>query len=469
MKDYNLKSMKYPNKMVPARLGLYTQKIVKPVFKARGLMEGKIITHWHQIVGEKFARLSLAEKVTFPKGKKTEGTLHLNVTSAGSLLLHYAQDLILEQVNTFFGYKALSKLHMSHGLTPSQEVAFKPPSPPLSEEENQWLNAQTQAIEDPELKQCLKNLGEVVLSPPKQRFASLFALLIGGALLSACSNGPEAPEVCTIGSTTPAPKKATSRPYQIKGVWYYPQPHYEYEEVGLASYYGEGDIFHGRPTATGEIFDKNGITGAHKTLPLPCIVEVTNLENGRQIQMKVNDRGPFIEGRIIDLSYRVAQLLGSAQKGVVKVRVRTLVPETLALNGIDPATVMVAQAAPPLSPQPEVLVPERPALVAAVPLPTLPSEIFQEEKPTVLAKASTEPLATGIFVDVGAHPTLEEAKKLSSQVDKLTDSPITPVKNRGAKPYAVRIGPLPSMFQANQMLDQLTRAGHAMARIVIHR
>jgi rare lipoprotein A len=461
--------MKYPNKMVPARLGLYTQKIVKPVFKARGLMEGKIMTHWHQIVGEKFARLALAEKITFPKGKKTEGTLHLNVTSAGSLLLHYAQDLILEQVNTFFGYKALSKLHMSHGFTPPEEVKPKQPLPPLSEEENQWLDSQTQAIEDPELKQCLKNLGEGVLSPMRQRFSSLFALIVGAALLSACSSGPECPEICTMG-TTLAPKKATSRPYQIKGVWYYPQPHYEYDEVGLASYYGEGDIFHGRPTATGEIFDKNGITGAHKTLPLPCMVEVTNLENGRQIQMKVNDRGPFIEGRIIDLSYRVAQLLGSAQKGVVKVRVRTLVPETLALNGIDPATVMVAQAAPPPSSQPEVLIPERPAVVAVATLPTLPQEIFKkEEKPTILAKASTEPLATGIFVDVGAHPTLEEAKKLSSQMDKLTDSPIAPIKSKGAKPYVVRIGPLPSMSQANQMLDQLTRAGHAMSRIVIHR
>src|ERR1700722_18700629 len=106
--------MKKSNKWHPSRIGIYTQKVVKPVFKARGLMEGKIITHWPQIVGEKFVRLALAEKITFHKGKKTEGTLHLSVTSSGALLLQYAQDLILEQVNTFFGYKALSSLRMTH-------------------------------------------------------------------------------------------------------------------------------------------------------------------------------------------------------------------------------------------------------------------------------------------------------------------------------------------------------------------
>lgn len=148
--------------MLPTRLGFYTQKAVKPVFKARGLMEGKIITHWPQIVGEKFSRLAIAEKITFPKGKRTEGTLHLSVTSSSSLLLHYAQDLILEQVNTFFGYRALSKLQMSHGFLPPEQVCSKEPPSPLSQEEKEWVALQIQSIKDLELKTCLKKLGKAV-------------------------------------------------------------------------------------------------------------------------------------------------------------------------------------------------------------------------------------------------------------------------------------------------------------------
>lgn len=154
--------MKHTSKFGPSRLGLFTQRLVKPVFKSRGLMEGKIITHWPQIVGEKFAHMSFAEKITFPKGSRSEGTLHLNVTSSGALLFQYAQDLILERVNTFFGYKALSKLRMIHGLTLQGKA--KMPSPPkiLTEEERVWLEKQIEGIEDIELRVYLQKLGEAI-------------------------------------------------------------------------------------------------------------------------------------------------------------------------------------------------------------------------------------------------------------------------------------------------------------------
>lgn len=154
--------MKHSSKFGPARLGLFTQRLVKPVFKNRGLMEGKIVTHWPQIVGEKFAHMSFAEKITFPKGKRSEGTLHLNVTSSGALFFQYAQDLILERINTFFGYKALSKLRMIHGLTVQREV--KIPSPPkiLTGEEKVWLEKQIERVEDIELRAYLQKLGEAI-------------------------------------------------------------------------------------------------------------------------------------------------------------------------------------------------------------------------------------------------------------------------------------------------------------------
>ncbi|HZB93752.1 MAG TPA: septal ring lytic transglycosylase RlpA family protein, partial [Stellaceae bacterium] len=98
------------------------------------------------------------------------------------------------------------------------------------------------------------------------------------------------------------------QPYEVSGVWYYPAVDWNYDETGIASWYGKE--FHGRSTANGEIFDLNALTAAHPTLPMPSIVQVTNLENGRSIELRVNDRGPYVNGRIIDVSRRAAQLLG---------------------------------------------------------------------------------------------------------------------------------------------------------------
>jgi len=117
--------------------------------------------------------------------------------------------------------------------------------------------------------------------------------------------------------------KATSvkvgKPYQINGEWYYPRMVDRYREVGVASWYGQ--TFHGRKTANGEIYDMHGMTAAHPTLPLPSIVRVTNLENGRSITVRVNDRGPFAKRRIIDLSRRAAWALGFKDQGTAEVEV----------------------------------------------------------------------------------------------------------------------------------------------------
>ncbi|MEO1265928.1 MAG: septal ring lytic transglycosylase RlpA family protein [Pseudomonadota bacterium] len=109
------------------------------------------------------------------------------------------------------------------------------------------------------------------------------------------------------------------RPYEVRGRWYTPRPDPDYDQVGIASFYA-GD-FHNKKTANGEWFDMNALTAAHKTLPLPSYVIVENLQNGRRLKVRVNDRGPFVDGRIIDLSRRVAQLLGMEQQGLARVRV----------------------------------------------------------------------------------------------------------------------------------------------------
>ena len=152
------------------------------------------------------------------------------------------------------------------------------------------------------------------------RGALVAALL---SLLAACASGAGAsrPGAGLPVVTDPAPiVSGTMRPYQIRGRWYHPAEQPDYDEVGLASWYG--DQFHGRPTATGERFDMNALTAAHKTLPLPGLVEVTNLANGRKVVLRVNDRGPFVDGRIIDLSRGAVDALDLRRAGVGEVRVR---------------------------------------------------------------------------------------------------------------------------------------------------
>lgn len=157
----------------------------------------------------------------------------------------------------------------------------------------------------------------------------LAAVLAAGALATACASvgaryspdpGPRA-----HGPAQPAPGQKVGKPYQIKGRWYVPKADPGYDRVGVASWYGKAH--HGRPTANGERFDMNAVSAAHTTLPLPSLVEVTNLDNGRKLVVRVNDRGPFVDDRIIDLSQEAARQLGFERQGLARVRVRYVGPD----------------------------------------------------------------------------------------------------------------------------------------------
>lgn len=125
-------------------------------------------------------------------------------------------------------------------------------------------------------------------------------------------------------STSASSNVKTGNPYMIKGVMYYPLSlvSHDYVEEGMASWYGKD--FHGKKTANGEMYDMHAMTAAHKTLPLPTYVRVTNLSNNKQVVVRVNDRGPFSKGRILDLSYEAARRLDMVNAGVVKVRVEVM-------------------------------------------------------------------------------------------------------------------------------------------------
>lgn len=155
-------------------------------------------------------------------------------------------------------------------------------------------------------------------------------MLLAALALTACASpryaivSPDGPSAGSRAGVSGGRLPATMRPYQVKGVWYTPRYDPDYDEKGIASWYG--DQFHNRNTANGEVFDMDAVSAAHKTLPLPSIVEVTDLDTGKTIRVRVNDRGPFVEGRIIDLSKGAAQKLGTYRKGVARVRVRYIGP-----------------------------------------------------------------------------------------------------------------------------------------------
>jgi len=115
-----------------------------------------------------------------------------------------------------------------------------------------------------------------------------------------------------------------NQPYKVQGRWYAPKQQPNYDMVGLASWYSYES--HGHTTADGERLDARLLTAAHRTLPIPSYLEVTNLENGRRIQVRLNDRGPFVAGRILDVSRGAAEKLGFVLHGVTEVRVRYVGP-----------------------------------------------------------------------------------------------------------------------------------------------
>lgn len=160
------------------------------------------------------------------------------------------------------------------------------------------------------------------------------AVALSAALLAACGSLREgstfdqklgvSSSARVVDTNKPIPKGGgvfkVGRPYKVAGKWYYPREDTSYDEVGIASWYG--DDFHGRQTANGEVYDMHALSAAHPTLPLPTYARVTNLANGRSVVVRVNDRGPYAHDRLIDLSAQTAKVLGFTDKGTTKVRVQ---------------------------------------------------------------------------------------------------------------------------------------------------
>ncbi|MDB2705364.1 septal ring lytic transglycosylase RlpA family protein [Pseudomonadota bacterium] len=237
----------------------------------------------------------------------------------------------------------------------------------------------------------------------------------------------KAPNVSSIPNAVPRdePRSKYGNPasYVVFGKRYYTLKSSQgFQQKGIASWYGTK--FHGKRTSSGEPYDMYAMTAAHKTLPLPSYVEVTNLDNGRKVIVKVNDRGPFHGGRIIDLSYSAATKLGIIGKGTGNVEVKAI--------SADDRTVAV--------------------------------------KTVVAAPISTQNiLSAALFLQMGAFSTQYSAEKMKLKLqNKIEDAVfIAPLNKQSGTLYRVRIGPLDSTEYGNQLAGQLLDLGFHDAHIVV--
>jgi rare lipoprotein A len=264
-------------------------------------------------------------------------------------------------------------------------------------------------------------------------------------------------------------------PYQVAGVWYYPKVDLEYRETGIASWYGPG--FHGRRTANGEVYDQDGLTAAHRTLPMPSMVRITNLENGRSIVVRVNDRGPFKHGRIIDLSHRGAQLLGFLKKGTAKVEVQILETESRQAAAVAQSRDTLADAPEP-APVVPVVMASLPAdgsdgtVVAplAPPAPEQPSRFATRQvvEPRPDGKVTRQVVNAGdIYIQAGAFLHRDNARRLSSRLADLGETSISAKRVNDKVFYRVRLGPLRSVAAADRLLASLITKGFTDAAVVV--
>lgn len=321
------------------------------------------------------------------------------------------------------------------------------------------------------------------------RKARLAVLLLSGTILSGCAEmnllGHAAKSA--VGGDTPPPPGSSAasnykvgKPYQVDGVWYYPQEDFAYDETGIASWYGPN--FHAKLTANGEIFDENAVTAAHKTLQMPSVARVTNLENGRSIIVRINDRGPFVNGRILDLSRRSAQLLGMEGKGTAKVRVQILSEESRVLAGkLKPdaagAEPKVASAAPRGGVQAESLPPppgvkngdNGQVVVASSGKPAqrgmTPDAVEREIATQEVRSVPIKP--TSIYVQAGSFGRHDNANRMVARLSGVGKAQLQQVHVQGKTLYRVRLGPIPNVDEADRVLNSVIAAGAQDARVVV--
>ncbi len=287
------------------------------------------------------------------------------------------------------------------------------------------------------------------------------------------------------------------KPYKVDGTWYYPKEQYEYSETGIASWYGPG--FHGRNTANGEYFDANELTAAHRTLQMPSLVRVTNLDNGRSVIVRVNDRGPYKRGRVMDVSGKAAELLGFRNIGTARVRLDLLPQESMqiaaaARSGLNTKGYEIAAnqgtyaiqsgavysdvqpaagfqdypvAEPAAGPKQDIpfdvaAAPNKAGLTPVVPGHTRYGQFYPD------AVVTEQPVRlTSIYIQAGSFSSRDNAEGLSVRLRNYGATSIKPAMVNGRGFYRVRIGPIASVAAADFLLGRVIAGGQREAVIVV--
>jgi len=319
------------------------------------------------------------------------------------------------------------------------------------------------------------------------------ALLALAASLVGCASSHR-------GSTTVASRGTykVGAPYTLDGVTYAPREEFNHVETGTASWYGPG--FHGRNTANGEVYNQSERTAAHRTLQMPSVVRVTNLDNGRSTTVRINDRGPYARSRILDVSRATAEELGMIRTGTAHIRIDQLSAESMAVKEVAmggggpaeqeaaiarvqsggiaaPPPTAVAQAPPPAAPAPPPPTsppPQQPAaprpasqLVWATP-PASPSASpvrpVSANGPTIASLSAHSP--GGYYVQAGAFSNMTNAERQRGLIASYGVTEISPASSGGHEVFRVRLGPYTTSDAAGIVADRLKRSGYGDARVV---
>jgi rare lipoprotein A len=286
-------------------------------------------------------------------------------------------------------------------------------------------------------------------------------------MLASCAEAELASHVAK--NTFPRPQQQgnfkVGNPYKVMGQTYTPQETYEFTETGIASWYGPG--FHGKKTANGERFDRNELTAAHRTLQMPSLVRVTNLDNGRSVVVRVNDRGPFKRGRVIDVSQKAAELLGFQSVGTAKVRLDLLADESKALamaaragqdtRGVE-VTMNEGGGYQPITYDPNQ---------TSAPTPNIPGHVKNGQffPDPVTKQFPVSP--TNIYVQAGSFTNEANAQQLAQSLGGASPARVMPALVNGRQFYRVRLGPVASVDQADALLARLASTGRKESLIVV--
>ena len=271
-----------------------------------------------------------------------------------------------------------------------------------------------------------------------------------------------------------APRYKVGNPYKVAGVWYYPERDLTYDDTGIGSWYG--NEFAGKLTANGEIFDPELVTAAHKTLPMPSVVRVTNLDNGKSLVVRINDRGPFVAGRIIDLSREAARRIGYKDNGLARVRVQLLAEQSLRLEKLAKNGEFPSVDGAPSIAMPEVEAVVKPKVNITAKSNTGRSAYSSTNGQSALDLLSQSrvgevitmpPVITQIWVQVGAFHSESSASAVLAQLETMGNGEISSLLKAGQTLHRVRLGPVQTVSEADKLLNGVMNIGFSGARIVV--